>query len=255
MDVESLNELNKLIKQKYKVDPNKLAELKEVMSELQCIGKEHENKYLQLKSSVEIKVVRMEYAKGGEIMPRGYYCPSPIFEYVSNAKRGRLLKKKPDSGKYSYEYGFNEKGQLIRIKSVTEWENRYNEEYLIYVSDGITYSLEFGVDGDLEQVSKCIYQNGNITKYQRSRYHDFEDVNDLFSEEYQYENDKLSEFNMYFNFDLEIAIFQEARYLVDLDDSGNINRLTGGEVVSGEWKKSVYDFSSKSKKNSVGNIV
>lgn len=250
MDIfNDLNELNEFIKKKYRVDPDKLAELIGVMSELQKIGKSYENKYLQLKSTAEKEVVRMEYAKGGEIMPRGYYCPSPIFEYVSNARRGRLLKKKPDSGKYSYEYGFDNDGMLIRIKSKSapEWEGRYYEEYFLYMNEGIVYSFEFGIDGDLVQVSKCIYENGNIKKYQRSLYFGFQEINDLFSEEYKYEHDKLSEFNMYFNFNLELGIFEETRYLVNFDENGNIIRLTGGEVVSGEWTQSVYNFLPKKK--------
>ena len=38
-------------------------------------------------------VVRTEYARGGETIHRGYYCPSPVYDIiVGGASRGRLLK-------------------------------------------------------------------------------------------------------------------------------------------------------------------
>lgn len=54
---------------------------------------------------------------------------------------------------------------------------------------------------------------------------------------------------MYYNFIMDIGVFEELRYLVDLDENGSIIRLTGGEIVSGKWDKQVFKFSPKKKKN------
>lgn len=244
-----MSEIFEQIKNKYKSDPEKLNKLKEVMAELQSIGKEYSNKFLQLQNIVGKEVARKEYSKGGEMMPRGYYCPSPVFEYVAgNVKRGILVKKFPVSGKYSYEYGFDKNDKLIRIKSSTEFEGCFYEEYLSYINESIVYSFEFGIHGNLNQVSKCTYENGKIIKYERGLYSDYKDIDDLFSEHYSYENNKLSEVNMYYNFIMDIGVFTKSRYLIDLDDNGNIIRLTGGDIVNGEWEKRVFNFSPKDKK-------
>lgn len=112
---------------------------KKEIQALISVKKEYENRLDQLRTSADKEVTKFEYSKGGEVMHRGYYCPSPIFEYIyGNVKRGRLLKRKPDFGKFSYEYGFNKDGRLIRVKGVNEFttpNSHFDEEYLIYDQD------------------------------------------------------------------------------------------------------------------------
>ena len=72
-------------------------------------------------------VVRTEYARGGETIHRGYYCPSPVYDIiVGGASRGRLLKdmkrikKNPD-----YTFGFNANNELIVI------QNSFYREFIV----------------------------------------------------------------------------------------------------------------------------
>lgn len=63
-------------------------------------------------------------------------------------KRGRLYKKKvPELGGYSYEYGFDQDGKLLRVKRVHEF--RFDEEYLVYIGD-VEYGLQFNNVGELD---------------------------------------------------------------------------------------------------------
>lgn len=51
-------------------------------------------KYIDLYDSYSKQVVRYEVGVGGELMHRGYYCPSLVEDIiVGNAKRGRIAKR------------------------------------------------------------------------------------------------------------------------------------------------------------------
>jgi ferredoxin-thioredoxin reductase catalytic subunit len=122
-----LDELKKSAKELIKksniqINKDKLVYFKDIISELITIRNEYENKFSQLRTSTEKEVARFEYSKGGETIHRGYHCPSLVLDLiVGNAKRGRLLKRKPEFGKYSYEYGFDIENRLIRVRGVNEF--------------------------------------------------------------------------------------------------------------------------------------
>jgi hypothetical protein len=209
-------------------DNEKLDIFKSHIKDLLIIKRAYEDKLPNLRAKAEKEIVKFEFSKGGELIHRGYYCPSPIFEYiVGNVKRGRLLKRKPDFGKFTYEYGFDKEGNLIRVRGVNEFTkptSRYDEEYLIYKGN-VVYGLEFDTLGELSVVSKCNYENGNIVKYERCVC-SIEEFADLNYEEYKYEGNCLTEVVLFFNIRPEIGIYEEGKYIVEQDDNGKIVKLT-----------------------------
>lgn len=229
---ETLTELKKL----HHFDPAVLNAFKEDVAELINIKHIYANKRSQLRSKAEKEIVRLEYSKGGETIHRGYFCPSPVFDLiVGGAKRGRLYKRKPAPGKYTYEYGFDKDDKLIRCKGL-------NEEYLIYnEAMDIVYGVGFHNTGEINEVSKCSYDNGNMIRYERSLCW-LEEFADLHHEEYIYENNRLTEVTMFYNVQPSMGFYSECRYLVEQIEGGKITRLTGGEVVNGEWQQDVYEF-------------
>ncbi|PFP22595.1 hypothetical protein COJ96_25340 [Bacillus sp. AFS073361] len=142
-------------------------------------------------------------------------------------KRGRLFKKKkPEFGNYSYGYGFDKDGMLLRVKGVNEFttpDSRFDEEYLIYI-DEIVYGLEFDNLGEIVAVSKCIYENEKLVKYERSIC-GMEKFADLHYEEYTYESDRLSEVGLCFHINPQVELYDEERLSVEHDEDGNIIRL------------------------------
>ncbi|MEH6949139.1 hypothetical protein V7068_19130, partial [Bacillus sp. JJ634] len=103
-------------------DKDKLSDFNKIILELIATRNEYEDKLSQLRTSTEQAITKFEYLKGGETIHRGYYCPSPILDLiVGNAKRGRLLKRKPDFGKFTYEYGFDIDNRMIRVREVNEF--------------------------------------------------------------------------------------------------------------------------------------
>ncbi|KAB7709063.1 hypothetical protein F9802_02765 [Bacillus aerolatus] len=225
------------------IDHEKLSAFKETISELANIKNEYKSNLSQLRNLTEREVGQFEYSKGGETIHRGYYCPSPIYDLiVGNAKRGRLLKKKPEFGKYSYEYGFDNQDRLIRVRGVNEFTtpiSRFDEEYLIYEKD-IIYSVEFSNTGEINVVSKCTYNDGNIVKYERSLVI-FEEDADLHFEKYYYKNNKLSEVSI-FQVTPSIEMYGEQKYTVELNEDEQIVKLVGGSIENGIQEKSVFNF-------------
>ena len=71
---------------------------------------------------------KIEFARGC-FMHRGFYCPSPIEEFViSNVRRGHLQKKRTASS--TYEYSFDRMGQLrkaVRICNFPDVETIWRE--------------------------------------------------------------------------------------------------------------------------------
>ena len=232
-----LVELNEQIRGSVEKDPVKLDTFTNINTELQSIKKKYADKLPDLRTAAEEQVVKLEYSKGGESIHRGYYCPSLVLDLVvGGLNRGRLFKRKiPEFGDYSYEFGFDKDGKLLRIKQVNNFttpDSHFDEEYLIYLKD-IVYGLEFDYLGKLIGVSRCFYDNGNLTKYERTC-HD-----DLDYEEYIYDSNRLSEVNRFFNIVPSLKLYEEEKLHVEHDEDGNISRFITYES-DGKTEQFVY---------------
>lgn len=243
-------EAKKQIKASVQIDPSKLDAFVKVIAELVSIKQNYADQLSELRTAAEEKIVRFEYSKGGETIHRGYYCPSPVLDLIiGGMKRGRLFKKKkPEFGNYSYEYGFDMEGRLLRVKGVNEFttpDSRFNEEYLIYIGD-VVYGLEFDNLGELGVMSKTIYDNGKLMKYERSLC-GVEKFADLHYEEYTYDNNRLSEVDFFFNISPQLELYEEDRLRVEHDQDGNIIRLISDKIVDGKAEQFIYNVTPPKK--------
>ena len=131
------------------------------------IAKTYFPEFHSLHESIKNKVMKKEYAKGGELLSRGYYCPSPIDDIViGNCKRGRRLKKYPNVGKASYEFCYDAEDKLIIINSL--FSN--STEIILYKAKsvlGINVSRDIVLDIDeIVSIIECKYDDDNrITSY------------------------------------------------------------------------------------------
>ena len=144
---------------------------------------------------------QQELAVGCKYLHRGYYCPSPIREFVIvNAKRGRLLKHPTSRSKITHFYHYGTDGRLVIAESVVP--SGMKREYLVYEDDHI-YGLAFDLYGGLVGVSQETYANGKLQSYFcASCYNSFQDkifldITESFYEEYTYVDDKLDEVAFY----------------------------------------------------------
>ncbi|WP_227936421.1 hypothetical protein [Alkalihalobacillus deserti] len=238
------------IKASGQMDQSVLDGFVKIIAELVNIKHDFGNKLFELRAAVEEQVVRLEYSKGGETIHRGFYCPSLVQDIVvGGAKRGRLFKKKiPEFGNYSYEYGFDKDGRLLRIKGMHEFstpDSGFDEEFLLY-NGNVVYGLEFTHIGELELVSRCFYDNGKLLKYERSQC-GMEKFADLHYEEYTYDNNRLTEVALFYNITPQLGLYEEQRLRVENDEDGNMIKLTSDIVFDGKPETFVYRIMPRKK--------
>ncbi|MED4462541.1 hypothetical protein [Metabacillus fastidiosus] len=225
------------------IDQEKLEKFKGIISELVSIRNKYKEQLPYLRTLTEKEIVNFRYSKGGEAIHRGYYCPSPVLDLiVGGLKRGKLFKRKPDFGRYSYEYCFDSKNRLILVRGVNEFttpNSNYNEEYLFYNCKTII-GLEFRQTGDIVAVSRCTFANNNIVKYERSIC-SLPQYADLYIEEYAYENNLLSEVRT-FQVTPRIELYIEDKFKVEIDEDGKIIKLIGGTITNGVWEQRIFNF-------------
>lgn len=183
--------------------------------------KRYVQKFEELHSSVFSKIVRKEYSKGGEILTRGYYCPSPILDIVTgNCKRGKLLKRIACITNPDYEYCFDENNKLILVNYL--YSNQV--EILEYIDDvviGITFARD--EDNEIIALTECKYDSkGQISSFIVAR-RNFTDgnIDEIHRETYFYNQQGLYRADIYdFLDDKEYPHLNYERYKFVHDNQG-----------------------------------
>lgn len=103
-------------------------------------------------------IVNTVLSVGGELIPRGYFCPSPIMDIIiGGLKRGKVINKPNDKKKTTYEYGFDNDNRLLLINY--SFSDCY--EIIIY-EENIEYGIKFQKsDKRIQSITQCIYNDDN----------------------------------------------------------------------------------------------
>lgn len=163
------------------------------------------------------KVIHVEYGKGGEVLHRGFYCPSKIMDVViGNCNRGKLLKTLRSTNP-TFIYGFDELNRIITVKGP------WGKECIFYDGKEST-SVCFEDDNSIFMVSKCVYDDENrIVEYSKilCTHNKNHKITEYAQEKYRYEEKFLVvNFKMIF-FDLDVdepRITQEMQYTFEIND-------------------------------------
>ena len=131
------------------------------MNHLIGTAKEFQTQYREMYRELSDTVVRREYARGGQMLHRGYYCPSPVYDLiVGGVKRGRLLKRLPSAKSTpDVTFGFNEKDQLVTVE-----RSGGGKEFIFYPEDGLELGIGFMSDR-VCLVSECRFAQGRLQTY------------------------------------------------------------------------------------------
>lgn len=194
--------------------------------------------------NLNLDIKETKYAIGGELLHRGYYCPSPVEDIIiSNVKRGRLSNKLTD--KIRYKYDFDKFGHLINVETIAEFTRR---EYIWY-KDNLQYGvktegLEFS--DYVSTTSRCLYENAKIIRYELALVMSKTDlgeycIGDVEVEEYFYDDkNELINILKYTHFQYKGERMISNRYLYELirdDDNKVISykvlRIQDGKIISG----------------------
>lgn len=214
------------------------------------IAKQYANQYQKLLNVLICEITRKEYSTGGEVLHRGYYCPSPVLDIITgNCNRGKLLKRVTSKSKPTYEYGFNGQGNLITVDNI----HLGQKEIIILqnkLETGIVFSEEYGI----QAISECAYSDNLIESYVFCLHNPYENqVVEYTKEEYTYSTSGLSEMDVFrFLNSQEAPILRHEKYCFQHDTEGFLSQYTAAEydgefVKDSMWQDHVYSARIKRK--------
>lgn len=161
----------------------------ELKNELTKIKEKYENEYENMEMEVKRKCVKHSYSRGGLMLHRGFYCPSPIIEKIcGNVNRGRIV---CNPTKSHYKYYFDNEEKLICVEK-KERDIKPAKEFLIY-QDNVVFSVAFDCTGTvIHLVTKCVYNN-LLANYSMliPCYDENDDYSQLEIEKYYYSGEKI----------------------------------------------------------------
>lgn len=191
------------------------------------------------------QIARKDYATGGELLTRGYYCPSPIRDIViGNCNRGKLLKRVTSHSKPAYEYCFDENDRLILVNYL------YSDcaEILEYNGDtvtGITFSND--EEHEVTRIIECQYdENNRITSFivARSSFNDC-NINEIEKETYAYNEKGLDIAELFNYFEYEgTGTLNYNRFKFRHDDEGYLKEYQDETSI---FENAVYQVYVKRK--------
>lgn len=134
-----------------------------------ALYRQYADSYAELTQDLEEKAVRVEYAKGGETLHRGYYSPSVDDLHVGGANRGRLLKRPPKDNSFDYRYLFDAEDKMLsacKYASFGDERVLYQTEVFLYQGDKVlTLSYESKYR-ELTVITECLYENAKLLRYE-----------------------------------------------------------------------------------------
>jgi len=162
----------------------------------------------------------IQYASGGEVFHRGYYCPSPSIDFFSGkSNRGRIITRPTKKSKISYIYYFD---RLDRLLCVCKNPNTQVEtkEMIISAQDSFI-GLTFDQQNNLTAISECKYSDEKIQSYSMGiYYYGSKHISDYMKETYTYNESILQSTDM-FDF-IPATLFLRHNKIVFQYDAGKI---------------------------------
>ena len=113
--------------------------------------------YPTLKAQVEAQVVRWFWAGGGV----GLFSLEPFYFEQHRFPKSRILKETPENIEDKYQYGVNEKDEIIVERSYNEFEGLYDEEfYFREEKQIISYHFDSAPEKECINTMIFIYKDG-----------------------------------------------------------------------------------------------
>ena len=113
--------------------------------------------YPKLKAQIEAQVVRWFWAAGGV----GYFSLEPFYFEQNRFSKSKILKDAPEDADNKYQYGVNEKDEIIVERNYTEFKGQcYETFYFREDSQIISYRFEYSEEKECDNVKIFIYKDG-----------------------------------------------------------------------------------------------
>ena len=143
--------------------------------------------YPKLKAQIEAQVVRWFWAAGGV----GYFSLEPFYFEQNRFSKSKILKDAPEDSDNKYQYGVNEKDEIIVERSYTELKGKFKGEcyetfYFREENKIVSYHFEHSVEKECINTMIFIYKDGLLQSI-----HSAYDNNAWREKTMYYEGDKL----------------------------------------------------------------
>ena len=113
--------------------------------------------YPTLKTQIEAQVVRWFWASGGV----GYFSLEPFCFEQNRFSKSKILKDAPEDSDNKYQYGVNEKDEIIVERRYTEFKGQcYETFYFRKENQIISYRFEYSKEKECDNVKIFIYKDG-----------------------------------------------------------------------------------------------
>ena len=113
--------------------------------------------YPKLKTQIEAQVVRWFWAAGGV----GLFSLEPFYFEEHNFAKSKILKETPEDSDNKYQYGVNDKDEIIVERRYTEFKGQcYETFYFREDSQIISYRFEYSEEKECDNVKIFIYKDG-----------------------------------------------------------------------------------------------
>ena len=117
--------------------------------------------YPTLKTQIEAQVVRWFWASGGV----GYFSLEPFYFEQNRFLKSKILKDAPEDSDNKYQYGENDKDEIIVERRYTESKGKFKGQcyetfYFREDSQIISYRFEYSEEKECDNVKVFIYKDG-----------------------------------------------------------------------------------------------
>ena len=117
--------------------------------------------YPKLKAQIEAQVVRWFWAAGGV----GYFSLEPFYFEQNRFSKSKILKDAPEDSDNKYQYGVNDKDEIIVERRYTESKGKFKGQcyetfYFREDSQIISYRFEYSEEKECDNVKIFIYKDG-----------------------------------------------------------------------------------------------
>ena len=210
-----------------KENAEKIKPYVQMAEEFKRLATQYAAAFEELYAKVQQAAHHMEYAKGGQMIHRGFYSPSCLDVITGNCNRGRLLKNIPVKGGYDYAYTFDQRGNLISCQMHERIELLIHEENCVL-------GLEFDHRGAQipERISQCRYEDGKLVRYACALLNPHgknADCMEINLETFHYAEGLLEKFN-WDRFSPTIKLLSRNEITLFRDDAGNLLEYTNKEL-------------------------
>ena len=117
--------------------------------------------YPKLKTQIEAQVVRWFWAAGGV----GYFSLEPFYFEQNRFSKSKILKDAPEDSDNKYQYGVNNKDEIIVERRYTESKGKFKGQcyetfYFRKENQIISYRFEYSEEKECDNVKIFIYKDG-----------------------------------------------------------------------------------------------